>query len=128
MGIGDADRGGRLGGPAVAKVIADLDGAMKDWGDQGHLVATLREARDAIRNLSRPAPTAREAEKMREDPALQATGTGTSFSIENNAARITLFRGSPNNVLAWMVLDGPQLYGFASTCLDIYDKLEGISD
>lgn len=115
----------RLGRAEVAKVIADIDNALA--GEPGpRALVTLQEARNAIKNLSRPAPTAKEC---LDDPELQATGIRTDAYEDEDGAkgmRLALYRGAESNILAWTIFPVDELYTHAMRLLDKYDKLEGI--
>ena len=124
----------RLGRAEVAKVIAKIDAEIAEWRPTEDIVgtteftvlSTLREAREAIKNLSRPAPP---AEECLDDRALQATGIRTDTYEDEDGAkgmRLALYRGAESNILAWTIFPVDELYTHAMKLLEKYDKLEGI--
>jgi hypothetical protein len=124
-GQGVFEMGQRMNTAEVAKVIADIDRVIAGEPSSGAL-ATLQEARNAIRILSRPAPTAREC---LDDPALQATGMRTDTYEDEDGdkgMRLAMYRGAESNILAWFIFPVTEVYELAAKLLKVYDNLEGI--
>ena len=124
MGVGNANLCGGMDRPKVAKVTADLDTQIS-LAPEGPACDAMRAARDALRDLQRRLPFARD--EAIEDPGLEATGYKTEFDVPQHEMRIAFYRGAERNVLAWMILKSPEVYDFGTHMIRKYDDLEGIS-
>lgn len=114
MGNGDADIGGGLERPSLTEV------------DRETLMALLKAANITIERLEAERDSQHAVIAPLDNPMLRATGYRVQTDEDSKEMRISFFHGAEKNIIAWMILPTPEVYGLAERCLQCYDKLEGI--